>query len=204
MMHIRSLFGICCLIIMFTLVSCEKFLDTQPSDFVSPDEYYTSEEQLTFALAGVYDVLGRSTMYGLQMVARNGLTADEAFYARASVIEGIQVFNYSAADAAVLTFWRDLYNGINRANQLLANIDKPEMDESARNVIKGQAMFLRAYYYFLLASNWGGVPLLTEPTTSTKNAEVPRASLEEVYTFITAEMIAAEPLVSTATEWGHG
>ena len=37
---------------------CKKFLNTKPTDTLTPEEYYGSESKLTAALAGVYDPLG--------------------------------------------------------------------------------------------------------------------------------------------------
>ena len=48
--------------IVLTMVSCEDFLNTKPIDKVSIEQYYTDENALTQALAGVYDPLG--TLYG--------------------------------------------------------------------------------------------------------------------------------------------
>ncbi len=44
----------------------------------------------------------------------------------------------------ILNYWRDLYNGIGRANMLIKYIDKPNLDKATRDNIYGQALFLRA------------------------------------------------------------
>ena len=51
------------------LSSCSDFLDTEPDDFLSLT-YYETEDQLEYALAGVYDILGNTAFYGQQYICR--------------------------------------------------------------------------------------------------------------------------------------
>src|SRR5690606_8562815 len=101
--------------------------------------------------------------------------------------------------------WQALYEGINRANLLLVNIDKSEaISQEIRSRVRGEALFLRAYFYFLLVQNWGGVPLILEPTMSTDNLDIPRTSAKEVYERIIADMEESEKLVLPINTVGFG
>ncbi|MCH5598409.1 hypothetical protein [Niabella ginsengisoli] len=51
------------LLIAIITPSCKKFLDTKPTDFVAPVNYYKTEQDLNQALAGVYDRLGDMRVY---------------------------------------------------------------------------------------------------------------------------------------------
>lgn len=60
-----------------------------------------------------------------------------------------------------------LYAGIQRANIILRYIDQvpaSSITESDRATIKGEALTLRAYQYFLLVNNYGDVPLRLIPS----------------------------------------
>lgn len=61
-MKLKYIFSLLAVLLVFS--SCEKFLETKPSDFLNPSDYYNSEKELEYALAGVYDVLGSSRLYG--------------------------------------------------------------------------------------------------------------------------------------------
>ncbi|KAA8482857.1 RagB/SusD family nutrient uptake outer membrane protein [Arcticibacter tournemirensis] len=183
--------------------SCNKFLETTPSDFLSPANYYETEEQLNFALNGVYDILGQRAVYGDALISRMGTEADEGFYAVSS-FSGPQVYSHSTADTYVLNLWQLLYDGINRANVLIENVNKPKMDEGKRNAIRGQALFLRAYYHFLLVSNWGDIPLMLKATNSANETSITRTSQKQVYEAILKDMEEAETLVETAQTVGFG
>lgn len=199
----KKIFYLIVALLTFSVSSCKKFLDTTPSDFLSPVNYYDTADKLNYALDGVYDILGQRGVYGDALISRMGTEADEGFYA-VSTFSGPQVYNHSASDSYVTTLWQLLYDGINRANLLIENIDKPAMDENARRSILGQAKFLRAYYYFLLVSNWGDVPLILKATSSANNTSVARTPAVDVYNTIIAEMTAAEGMVDTATKIGFG
>lgn len=186
------------------LTSCSKMLDKKPQDSLTPDTYYQTEEQLNFALNAVYDALGNSALYGNWMHGRMGLDADEGFYSYSSQNSGPSVCAVSAADPQVANFWRVCYDGINRANQLLAYINRPVMDEGQRNVIRGEALFLRSYFYFMLVTNFRSIPLVLDPTTANTSTQVPQTPMAEVYQRITTDMIEAEGLVRTASQYGFG
>ncbi|GEP94592.1 RagB/SusD family nutrient uptake outer membrane protein [Chitinophaga cymbidii] len=176
--------------------SCKKLLDTKPTDFLSPVNYYQTDKQLDFALAAVYDVMGDAGFYKQIYTARMGNEADDGFYFRNTVIAGVQVYNFSPTDNDVQNLWQSLYDGINRANMLLAAIpNAASASDSAKSRIRGEALFLRGYYYFMLVQHWGGVPLITEPTTSVNNVDIAKSTIREVYTQILKDMEEAEGLV---------
>ncbi|SMC53879.1 RagB/SusD family nutrient uptake outer membrane protein [Pedobacter nyackensis] len=181
--------------------SCKKLLETKPSDFLSPVNYYKTADDLQNALNGVYDILGTKSMFKTDMLyAFNAQTDEETFNLWLSSGGLAHCFyEYSSSTPEIGAFWGTLYAGISRANTLLDNIDKPSMNEERRKVIKGEALFLRAYYYFVLAANFGDVPLITKPTTSVTNVDIARTPLKLVYAQILSDMTQAEALLSTQT-----
>jgi len=190
----KRIYYLIVLLSLMSLSSCQKFLDTKPSDFLSPVNYYTTLDQLNYARSGVYNNLG-----GVMTTYANYLTfaqADEAFMNRTNLPTGPWNYFYSSADSYVKNIWANLYDGINRANVLLANLDKNEaIPLKSRNIIRGEMLFLRGYFLFQAACYWGGVPIKTEPTSSIVNVDIPRASLKDTYAQILKDMEAAEPLV---------
>ena len=61
---------------------------------------------------------------------------------------------------ATQDYWVARYQGINRANTLLEALAGIEMDPEVRAQAEGEAKFLRAFYYYELASMYGRVPLV--------------------------------------------
>lgn len=183
---------------------CKNYLETTPKDFITPENYYASENDLNNALTGVYDSFAQDGTYGRQLVIELAQGTDEGFRKRSTVTDiFVHKYNNNASDATVLACWKQLYVGINRANLLLANINKPVMDEVKRNDIKGQALFLRAYAYFLLVSLYGDVPLILEPTAAADDVNHARTPSTEIYTKILADMTEAEGKVSAFSHPGR-
>jgi hypothetical protein len=69
------------------------------------------------------------------------------------------------------------------------------MDETTKKSYVGEAKFLRAMHYFTLVRFFGGVPLVTNETTSLDNVKVARASVDEVYKLIESDLKEAETVL---------
>lgn len=199
------------LLLTFTIQSCESFLETTPSSFIEPKNYYKTEDQLFVALTGVYNTLSDTrygnTLYGGDYISTLGEEGDEGYYRNTPQRNIISQFLYNPSAPTLSSFWNRLYKGINEANTLLEHIDQAEMTtEASRDIIRGEALFLRGYYYFLLVSHFGDVPLVINATNSVDDAItlVPRTSSAAVYAQITQDMETAFPLVKTAAELKYG
>lgn len=181
------------------LGSCKKFLDTKPTDFYTPVNYYTTQAQLQQALNDGYATLIRPELYGQVIPFNFTSSTDEILTNRGSdgALRGAN-YTYDATNSYVAGMWRYLYVGINNLNSLIDNIDKPVMDETQRGYIKGQALFLRGYYYFLLTSNFGDVPLILHSPAITDVNTTATAQVQ-VYTQIVADMKQAESLLQGRT-----
>jgi hypothetical protein len=178
------------LLLVVGCLSCSKLLDKTPTDFISPEAYYSTEEELQTALLGVYDALGNVNVFGNNYLYMFNTNTDESY---GKVTELVPSYQYDAAEAKVNLFWQGLYMGIERANLLLANIDKVQF--AGQPVIKGEALFLRAYYYFLLVSNYGAVPLKVTPTFSVTAVNMVRTPVRTVYEQIVSDMTLADTLL---------
>ncbi|QEC56323.1 RagB/SusD family nutrient uptake outer membrane protein [Flavisolibacter ginsenosidimutans] len=190
------------LILSGIITSCKKFLDTKPTDFIVPEQYYNTEQQLNEALAGVYSSLTTVATYGLQQNFYLVGTTDESYYKLSTTSPHPLYYNITPAEPRTSNTWNDLYKGIDRANYLLANINKPAMDEQRRNAIKGEALFLRAYMYYLLVTQWGDVPLLLTPTVDGRQVNNPATPAKDIYNQVYNDMKTAKDLVNDYTTNG--
>lgn len=182
--------------------SCEKFLETHPTDTVSPVAYFNTETEAEIALAGVYDILGKSSTYGRTLFYDMDL-ADDAFAAQSNWTQEVSLYNYNPSDTKITDLWNTLYVGINRANTVLDNIHKVQMDIDKKNAIEGQALFLRAYYYFILTNNFGNVPLRLKSTSSVADNDLSFTPYKDVYAQIIADMEKAEAMVYPVSKYPH-
>ncbi|HMT73947.1 MAG TPA: RagB/SusD family nutrient uptake outer membrane protein [Chitinophagaceae bacterium] len=189
--------------VLLVLVSCKKFLDTKPADFLSPVNYYSTEAELNTALIGVYDPISNgNSLYGNWIPTYIEACSDESFFARNTQTTDVEVYNFSSNETHIADYWSAFYTGIERANLLIANIQKPAMDSTARNKILAQALFLRAFYYFQLVQSFGDVPLKITPTGSVTQVAIARTPAKDVYAQIVKDMTWAEANLPTSTANG--
>ncbi|QBQ42768.1 RagB/SusD family nutrient uptake outer membrane protein [Sphingobacterium psychroaquaticum] len=187
---------------MLLFGSCDKFLKENPTDFVAPSNYYRNEKEVLSALSGVYDVLGKSATYGRYLFFEMDMS-DQGFFALSSNTQDIALYNYDIGDTKLLNTWSTLYDGINRANMLLENIDKADMPAATKEVCRGEALFLRAYYYFVLTSNWGSVPLRLQSTKTPSEVDMAPAPLTDIYKQIVSDMETASEKVAAIGTYTH-
>jgi hypothetical protein len=186
------------------LSSCKKILDKSPTDFIQPSNYYNSENDLNLALAATYDPLGNEYTYTSGLWLQLGICTDEGFYGFSSnAFSAPMFYQFDYTNPYTSGLWQQCYLGIERANLLIANINNPTMNEAKRQAILGEALFLRAYYHFLLVSNYGDVPLKITPTSNVNSVDIPRTPSAAVYAQIVKDMELAETKVNKASVIGN-
>lgn len=200
--YIVVIFGI-----SYGMTSCKKDISLQPL-FFQPVTYAT-EAQLVYQLSAVYDPLITDQFYaqGLWGYLEGG--ADESFRTGTTATTIFtELYNINSTEANVSTFWRSCYQGIERANILLDAAPRVTMDSSKRSNIVGQTKFLRAYYYYLLVTRFGGVEgvaLKNQLSTDVgTNFNIARTSSAKMYDFIISEMTTADSMllpINTPQSW---
>ena len=197
---------------IISLVSCEKgFVDIQPKGQFLSANYYADKDQAYGALVGVYDVLRKNSGGFENMITMMNAGSDDNFAGGGGSTDGagIQGFSNYSLTAIIMpgSFWNDYYQGIFRANTLLAKLPGVTMDATLKARFAAEAKALRANYYFNLVRMFKNVPLLLDPLTATNMYEVIQAAPTVVYTQIEkdlTEAIADLPVaVSLATEAGR-
>jgi hypothetical protein len=199
----RKIISLSVVVLLASLTSCKKYLTQLPQDAIAPQTFYKTEAQLNSALAAVYSELGNNdeSTYS-RFLSLEAPCANDEDYFRSSNTIAASWYNVNAAYANFTNCWNNLYIGIERANLLLANVDNADVSQSVKNYVKGEALFLRAYYHFVLVSYWGDVPLKTTVTTSVTETSYARVPAKQVYEQVIKDMTTAEGLVKTIADWG--
>jgi starch-binding outer membrane protein, SusD/RagB family len=78
--------------------------------------------------------------------------------------------------------WIELYKAIGIWNGEIAGIEGSTIDENSKKQFVAELKFLRAWNYFDLVRNWGGVPIITKILSPSQH--IPRSTAKEVYDFI--------------------
>ena len=175
------------------LLSCET-LEEVPFSSLSVENLYQNEEDVDAALFGVYSSLNVGNNDLWYFLATSGPGESVVVRLKGDGNQGqlsSLTFNPTTAHG---TWWPNFYRMINRANSVMANVDKAGLGMDVEEEKIAEARFLRAFAYFNLVKWFGGVPLHLEETTDFSDEAVkkPRASVQEVYDVIVEDLIYAE------------
>lgn len=171
-------------ILTIGIISCnESYLDVFPDDKITSENFWTSSEDASLALMGVYNVLRSNNVYGYGG-GWDACTPNAFQWAhwegKQQQIGSGEV--HSGIGGVISGRWQYCYRGINRANYFLKNIDKiTTLTESEKKQMLGEIYFLRGVFYALLADTYGGVPIVTTTLSTEEARNVSRASLNETW-----------------------
>lgn len=192
--------GVILFLLLINTTSCKKYLETKPLDFVAPENYFETAQQTNSYLNSVYDVMNRSAgdfgFYSGNYQVSIAQGTDESF--NRTNLNNTKPYHYNAtpADLHIEGLWSLIYTGIDRANVLLENINKPkDLIAINKKHMIAEAKFLRAYYHFIATQWWGDVPLRTKSTSKPEDTNIAFTPQSDVYNWIIKEMEEAEPML---------
>ena len=174
--------------------SCSKsFVKLNPEGQVNEGNFFKTASDFQEALVGCYTPLRSAANVAFYM---EEMRADNTFFDfnvkdRGGVgIEQLTEYQDGADNTTIITLWTADYQGIQNTDVLLDKIKTPPPDltDSAKNEIIGEAEALRAHYYFELVRCFGGLPLYLHETTTAQNAFINRSPVDSVYDQIIADL----------------
>lgn len=193
---------ICCI-----LSACSNdFLTIYPEATLNEGNFYQSEEELILLANGCY-VPMRDYEKNVHWVLAELISDNTSFQYNIRTGEAVRgvidQFIITADNRGYSEFWNLSYNGVTRCNKLLHEIDRPGVSwskESFKHRSAGEALFLRALYYFNLVRQFGGVPLVLEPITSQEAVNIKRSTEEQIYESIINDLKEAAGRFSQAKD----
>ncbi|OUJ70553.1 RagB/SusD family nutrient uptake outer membrane protein [Hymenobacter crusticola] len=179
------------------LGSC-NVLDKEPLASVVPNNFFQNADDAESAITSAYDGLQMSGYYG-QDLPNIGMMPSDDCTSTNNDVNALEIINWFPTTSQMGNAYRDMYRAINRANAVIKYVQPISMPTERRNQILGEAYFLRALHYFNLVRVYGGVPLHLDPTESADPGvvSIARASADDVYAQILADLAQAENLTTT-------
>ncbi|RRA99048.1 RagB/SusD family nutrient uptake outer membrane protein [Larkinella rosea] len=201
--------------------SCkEDFVDVNNPTAISTASYPATVSDLEQLLTGVYGTQHAVGIFGRAIGPYSTYlwdhTTDLSWQGSPNWIQMGQN-NALPSDAFLLQIWPDLWRGVQRCNTLLAGVERvlptaSTADAASINLIKGQALFLRAWYYFYLTTFWGetfivngaggdkmGVPIVTTVANNLSETQISRSTVKQSWDFIINDLKQAETLLNGKT-----
>jgi hypothetical protein len=117
-------------------------------------------------------------------------------WADGGIWQQLWLHTYTASHGNISGAWDNAYNTIGAINITLGLLQGLPVTPSTNYSIS-ELKVLRAYFYFLLLTNYGNVPLIT--SSNTDASTVKTSSAADVYTFLVNELKTNGPLLSSAT-----
>ncbi|HXS57741.1 MAG TPA: RagB/SusD family nutrient uptake outer membrane protein [Hanamia sp.] len=174
------------LILTGFLFSCKKdFLNTKPLTSVPSSDTWQDGALAQAFVTGIYSGLGMGG-FDEQMLAS---LSDEAVFTHAG--RGINIVNEGTLNPSNIGWtnntyeWTNMYNRIRTANVALEQLPTATFTDTAlNNKLRGEAHFLRAYYYQQLVRYYGGVPLVSKTYGLNEDYTIARSSYADCIDFI--------------------
>lgn len=146
-------------ILLFGLISCNKWLDVEPKSQVRDNDLFSTETGFKEALAGVYTSLTYEPLYGREMsFGLMGVLGYEWDF-QAQSYDSDKFFEYTSEPSIsrIDAIWNGIYTAIANNNKLLQEIDRQKsiFQQDNYEVIKGEALALRAFLHFDLLRVFG-------------------------------------------------
>ena len=158
----------------FVLGACNAFLDITPQSDYTVEEGYKKESDFEQAISAVYgkqQLLYNTNSCWFMYINHRSDDSRNA--------NNVGRFVDSPNESIWTTSWKTYWSIIDRCNLILDKIDNAEFtNEERRDYIKGEAYMLRAYAYWSLGWQWGGVPLITKTTPLAEIRKIPRSTQE--------------------------
>lgn len=194
-------------------VSCsDDFFDIAPSDDLTGNETFSSTKNIDALMNGTLRYFMENSTsqdnpgFGAIMLTREVMGDD------AIARDGVYGFRdsypfrdpYDNTTRRALFFWTLQYKVIDNSNAIIANVDHADGTDTDKKFLKGQAYALRAFIYLNLVQQYQftyskdkqalAVPIYTEPTNPSSESK-DRATVEEVYNQVFADLAEAEKLL---------
>lgn len=180
--------------------SCsDDFIDEELNHQQST-EYFKSQEGLDDLIAGTYSALKFKFNYATWSYIMWPMGTDEFTDGNNQDVNW-NGYMLNSTNANIANLWDNMFNRIESANIAIKNIPLYySQSASTYNTRLGEAYFLRAFCFFQLVQQYGGVPLKIEASDGVLSTEFYRASAEECYAQIIADFEQAYSLLPTEVE----
>lgn len=176
------IFSIISVLVMPLITSCSDFLNVSSESLLGDKEVFSNPDSANQAIAAIYDIVGQNNSYRNRLWLQMGLNtdieyrpgwADSAVVSDAKADDCLAFYSstpalaegYNNSDAA--NPWSRLYQGIERANLAIAGIREYGNATAGSDMgqLLGEALTMRAYFYYDLIKWWGDVPARFTPVS---------------------------------------
>ena len=190
--------------------ACKKYLSPSPISTFDPSIAFSNLPNAKAALMGAYMELAGDYGYGIRAsyyypydddcIMGGGAGLDQARHQEAH-------YTIQAGNADIVNTFNQFYAGIERANLCIYYIPLMKQyssgapaDQTELQRMYGEALILRAQFYFELVRIWGDIPAQWAPSAMQKNLFLSQTSRDTIYNHLLADLDKAKGLMAWRTQ----
>ena len=200
-----------------SLTSCQDWLTDDTPGVSHPEDYISSGKAAIEVVNGTYTPnmweFGGGAYFSEWYFG--DIASDDALKGGQGVTDGLDAyeidnFKVNPNNEILLEYYRALWQGIGRCNYAMSVLPNVKVDDdlaatpstktsvvntTVKERILGEVRYMRAMYYFRLVRVFGGMPLIDFVVDSKDKWGQTRASQEDTYKFIIADLEEAEKVL---------
>ncbi|MGX5817885.1 RagB/SusD family nutrient uptake outer membrane protein [Chitinophaga lutea] len=193
-------------------LSCKQYLKVDPVSSFGPDYVFGNVANAEKAVLGAYAPLTGDFGYGIRINMYYAYDSDEMMGQGGTPYpdnERRDLAHYTANpnNTQLVGPYSQLYTGVERANLCIAAIPEMAMYQNGTATEKaqlrrmhGEALTLRAQYYYELIRNWGDVPGRFLPAIEETNRFMAKTDRDSIYDKLLTDLELAATLLPWRTE----
>lgn len=197
-------------IVISGLAGCKKFISPDPISSFSTNQVFSNLAYAQSAVIGTYNILASQNYMGLRISMTFQGDIDD-FKGTGGTNDNsdrdISRYNVTQVNSDLSAPYSQMYVGIERANICIEQIPKMDLYNNGSvqvqgelRRLQGEALTLRALFYFDLAKLWGDVPEQRIPSAELPSIFLPKTDRDTIYNHILDDLKVAEDLVPWRTE----
>jgi hypothetical protein len=182
------------LLSMIAITACTKKLNVLDGNNPTSESYFKTAVELQNGVNAVYSTLRSGQLTARELYTVHDMRGGE-FAPGGPQLEAPRAELYNqpapaASNSVITSIWNGCYQMINRANLVIQKAPGVTDNTSMRDRILGEAKFLRAWAYYELVSQWGEVPVYTEPITAPTQFKG-KSPIADIYALVVADLTDA-------------
>lgn len=182
---VKPLIYITSALMMFSITSCDDFLDKEPEGKVPEEKVdYTNLENMYQPVSGVYAKIRTSGMHWV-IWELTTIREQDIYGVQNDIFKNVGFYKYDDSFWGIDEIWKQYYNIIKVANSAIETLDlyaeniKNDGDMKNYKAYRGEVMFMRAYAYFRMVQAFGPVTILRD----NNQTDLQRSTVDAVYKY---------------------
>ncbi len=177
------------LVLGISFLGCSD-LKEEPVGLLAPEGFFNTPEDIQTAVDGAFTHAINEKFWGrklsIALMLRSDMVNLQSTQTRRVEMNDLTTL---ASNGMISEFWPKTYQGIAAANLAISGAEDVVADDEKKNPVTAQAHFIRAFYYFHLVRQFGGVPYIDSPIIDADAAaSISRTPAAEVYAKIIADL----------------